>query len=131
MHPNGKILYCVHRGHAPTDYQGRKVVIDPDNCFVVFAVNEATGEPTFIQRIDAAGICPRTFTLHHSGKMLVSANCETHVVKQGTEIREICANLAVFEMKSDGTLRFARKYDVELSGTDKLFWAGMVEYESA
>ena len=128
MHPNGRFLYCVNRGHAPTDYQGKKVLIDVDNTLVVFAINEATGEPTQIQRIDAGGICPRTVALDSRGKMLVVGNCETHWVKQGDEVRRVSANLAVFEVKDDGTLKFARKYDVELAPDTSLFWAGMVDY---
>jgi 6-phosphogluconolactonase len=120
VHPNGRFVYCVNRGHAPTDYQGKKVLIGADNTFVVYAINEATGEPT--------EICPRTFALHPGGKMLVAANCESHWVKDGNDVRMVSGNLAVFEVKDDGTLKFVRKYDVDLGPGDKLFWAGMVDY---
>ena len=69
-----------------------------------------------------------TFSLHPDGKMLVAANCETHLVKSGDGIREVSANLAVFEVRDDGTLAFVRKYDVPLAPHEKLFWAGIVEY---
>jgi len=128
VHPNGRFVYCVNRGHVPVDYQGRKVLIGADNTFAVFAVDEATGEPTLIQHIDSAGLCARTFALHPSGRMLVAANAETHLVKDGEAIREVSGNLAVFEVKSDGTLGFVRKYDVALGPDDKLFWMGMVDY---
>ena len=139
VHPNGKFVYCVNRADVPADYQGRKVLIGADNSFVVFALDEATGEPTLIQRIDTMGIEPRTFSLHSGGRMLVAANGETHLVKAGDEIREVAANLAVFEVRSDGTLRFIRKYDMPVPltnyspasgnfGSDELYWAGFVDY---
>ena len=127
VHPNGRFVYCVNRGHVPVDYQGKRVLIGADNAFVVFSINEATGEPSLIQHVDSGGICARTFALHPSGKMLVAANCETHLVKEDDEVREVSANLAVFEVRSDGTLNFVRKYDVELGPQDKLFWMGMVD----
>ena len=60
--------------------------------------------------------------------MPVAANAETRWVKDGEEIREISGNLAVFEVRSDGTLGFVSKYDVELGQDDKLFWMGMADY---
>jgi len=128
MHPNGKFVYCVNRGHAPVEYEGKPVLIGADNTFVVFRVDETTGEPTFIQRIDSGAICARTFALHPSGRMLVAGNAETHWVKEGDAVRQVSANLAVFEVKPDGTLRYVRKYDVALGPDDKLFWMGMVDY---
>jgi 6-phosphogluconolactonase (cycloisomerase 2 family) len=127
VHPNGRVLYCVNRGHVPVDYQGKQVVIGADNTFAVFSIDAATGEPTLIQHVDSGGICARTFALHPSGKMLVAANAETHWVKEGDAVREVSANLAVFEVKSDGTLAFVRKYDIALHAQDKLFWMGLVD----
>jgi 6-phosphogluconolactonase (cycloisomerase 2 family) len=128
VHPNGRFVYCVNRGHVPVDYQGEKVLIGADNTFAVFAVDPVTGEPSLIQHIDSGGICARTFALHPSGRMLVAANCETHRVKQGEQVREVSGNLATFEVRGDGTLRFVRKYDVALGPEDKLFWMGMVNF---
>ena len=127
VHPNGRYVYCVNRGHVPVEHQGKKVLVGVDNTFAVFALNEATGEPTLIQHIDSGGICARTFAVHPSGKMLVAANCETHLVKEADAVREVSANLAVFEVKADGTLRFVRKYDVTLGPDEKMFWMGMVD----
>lgn len=104
------------------------MLIGADNTFAVFSINEATGEPTLLQHIDAGGICARTFAVHASGELLVAANAETHLVKQGDDVREVSANLAVFEVDGDGRLKFVRKYDVELGPQDKLFWMGMVDY---
>lgn len=128
MHPNGRFVYCVNRGHVPVEHQGKKVLVGADNTFVVYKVDEATGEPTLVQRIDSGGICARTFALHPSGRMLVAGNAETHWVKEGDAVREVSGNLAVFEIKADGTLRYVRKYDVALGSDEKLFWMGMVDY---
>jgi hypothetical protein len=35
------------------------------------------------------------------------------------------AGMTVFRIAADGTLAFARKYDVELSGAQQ-FWSGMI-----
>ena len=128
VHPNGRFLYCVNRGHVPEAYRGRKVLIGADNTFVVFAIDPATGEPTLVQHIDAGGLCPRTFALHPSGKLLVAANAETHLVKTGDGVHQVSGNLAVFQVAGDGRLEFVRRYDVELGPDDKLFWMGMVNY---
>jgi len=128
MHPNGRVVYCVNRGHVPVDHNGQKVLIGADNTFAVFSINETTGEPALLQHIDSGGICARTFAVHRSGKMLVAANCETHLVKEGDNVREVSANLAVFEIRGDGTLNFIRKYDVQLAPQDKLFWMGMADF---
>lgn len=127
VHPNGRFVYCVNRGHVPVDYQGKPVLIGADNTFLVFRVDAASGEPTLVQRIDAGGICARTFALHPSGRMLVAGNAETHWVKEGDSVREVSGNLAVFEVNADGTLRYVRKYDVALGTDEKLFWMGMVD----
>lgn len=128
LHPNGRIVYCVNRGHVPVDYQGRQVLIGADNTFAVFAIDQTTGEPALLQHIDSGGLCARTFAVHASGKMLVAANAETHLVKQGDDVREVSANLAVFGIGGDGRLTFVRKYDVELGPQDKMFWMGMADY---
>ena len=60
--------------------------------------------------------------------MLVAGNAETHWVKEGEAVRQVSGNLAVFEVKADGTLGYVRKYDVALGPDDKLFWMGMVDY---
>ncbi len=128
VHPNGRFVYCVNRGHVSTEYQGKPVLVGVDNTFAVFSVNEATGEPTLVQHVDSGGICARTFALHPSGRMLVAANAEAHLVKFGDEVREVSGNLAVFQVRSDGTLEFVQKYDVALGPQDKQFWMGMVDY---
>lgn len=128
VHPNGRFVYCVNRGHTPEEIDGKQVLIGADNTFAAYSINPASGEPTLIQHQDSHGICARTFALDPSGRMLVAANSETHWVKEGSNIRSVSANLAVFEIRTDGSLGFVRKYDVELGGLAKLFWMGIVTY---
>lgn len=129
VHPSGKFVYCVNRGTAPTQYEGRSVLTDAINTFAVFAIDEATGKPTLIQHIDTEGISARTFSIDPGGKMLVAANSESHCVKYGDELREVPPNLAVFEIRPDGTLRFVRKYDWPSNSTDTLYWMGILSWQ--
>ena len=126
VHPNGRFVYCVSRGHAPQPFEGKEVLIDVENTIAVFSINGVTGEPKLIQHIDTGGICARTFSLEPSGRLLVTANAETHLVKKGKEIRLVPANLAVFKVRDDGTLEFKIKYEVPLGGAEKLFWMGIL-----
>ena len=130
MHPNGRFLYCSNRAHIPTDYQGRKVMVDADNSFAVYAVDEASGEPTLIQNIDSGGVFTRTFAIHPSGRMLVACNGEQFLVKQGDQVREVTPGLSVFAIQDDGRLRFVRKYETESDPVMRL-WMCMASYEAA
>jgi hypothetical protein len=46
-------------------------------------------------------------------------------VREGDTIRTLPAGLSVFRMGEDGTLTFARKYDIDV-GDKTMFWMGMV-----
>jgi 6-phosphogluconolactonase len=128
--PNGRTVYCANRGHEPQPYADKKVVIDADNTLVAYAIDQATGEPTVIQHIGSGGMCPRTFALDPSARMLVAANSESHWVKVGDDVQCMAANLAVFKVLDDGRLELKRKYDVELGPKQKLLWMGIVGYEA-
>ena len=104
------------------------MVIGPDNTLVVYSINPATGEPNAMQHIDSAGMCPRTFALDPSARMLVAANSEAHWVKEGDQVKWVPGNLSVFRVLDDGRLEFKRKYDVELGPKQKLLWMGIVGY---
>ena len=47
------------------------------------------------------------------------------MLPDGNAVREKPACLSVFRIAMDGTLQFARKYDVEV-GDRTMFWMGMV-----
>lgn len=128
VHPNGRFVYCVNRGHVPVDHQGQKVLIGADNTFAVFSLDQSTGEPVLIQHIDSGGICARTFALHPGGRLLAAANCESHLVLEGGAVRRIPARLALFDVRDDGTLALAHTHDVELEPQEKLFWMGLIAH---
>src|SRR5204862_3554462 len=60
VHPNGRFLYGANRAEATIEFQGRPVFKGGENSIVVYAINQATCEPTPIQHIETRGIHPRT-----------------------------------------------------------------------
>jgi 6-phosphogluconolactonase len=125
MHPNGRFVYVANRASGTTDFQGKPVFVGGENNIAVFAINQETGEPTLIQNIDTRGIHVRTFALDPSGKILVAGNMMQLSVHDKDGVNTVPASLAVFRVRSDGKLEFARKYDLNV-GSRNLFWMGIV-----
>ena len=46
-------------------------------------------------------------------------------MRDGDAVRTVAAGLSVFRMNEDGTLTFARTYDIDVGGTT-MWWMGMV-----
>src|SRR5213076_1516472 len=67
VHPNGRFLYGANRAQATTEFQGKQVFKGGENSIVVYAINEASGEPMPIQHIETQKIHPRTFHIDPSG----------------------------------------------------------------
>jgi 6-phosphogluconolactonase (cycloisomerase 2 family) len=126
VHPNGRFVYVGNRASDTVEFEGRKVFLGGENSIAVFAVAQATGEPTLIQSADAHGIHPRTFSLDPSGRMLVSAQVRPMLVRDGAGVRSVPANLTTFRVGADGKLTFVNAYDVDTGGAMQ-FWSGMVE----
>jgi 6-phosphogluconolactonase len=125
MHPNGRFVYVANRASGTTDFQGKPVFVGGENNIAVFAINQETGEPTLIQNIDTRGIHVRTFALDPSGKILVAGNMMQLSVHDKDGVNTVPASLAVFRVRSDGKLEFARKYDLNVVSRN-LFWMGIV-----
>src|SRR4051794_8492429 len=125
VHPNGRFLYGANRAEATIEFQGRPVFKGGENSIVVYAINQATGEPTPIQHIETRGIHPRTFHIDPSGRVLVVEHNLPVNVREGDAIKTIHAGLSVMRIGRDGKLTFVRKYDVEV-GDKTMFWMGMV-----
>jgi 6-phosphogluconolactonase (cycloisomerase 2 family) len=125
-HPNGRFLYVGNRGSGTVDFQGRRVLGSGENSIAVYSIDQETGEPTLIQNADTHGAHPRTFALDPSGRILVVANMQQVLVRDGKEVRPLPATLSVFRIGSDGKLEFVRKYDQDTSSGRNLFWTGMV-----
>jgi 6-phosphogluconolactonase len=125
MHPNGRFVYLANRASGTVDFEGKPVFAGGENNIAVFAIDQDTGEPTLIQNIDTRGIHTRTFALDPSGRILVAANMMQLPVRDKDGVRDVPASLAVFRVRSDGKLEFARKYDLNV-GSRNLFWMGIV-----
>jgi 6-phosphogluconolactonase (cycloisomerase 2 family) len=125
MHPNGKFVYLANRASGTVDFEGKPVFVGGENTIAVFAINQDTGEPTLIQNVDTRGIHVRTFALDPSGRILVAGNMMQLAVRDKDAVKTVPASLAVFRVRADGKLEFARKYDLDV-GSRNLFWMGIV-----
>ena len=121
VHPNGRFVYLANRASGTTDFQSQSVFIGGENTIAVFSINQDTGEPTLIQNADTRGIHARTFALDPSGTILVAANMMELPVREAKGVSTVPASLAVFRVRVDGKLDFARKYDVAV-GSRNMFW---------
>jgi 6-phosphogluconolactonase (cycloisomerase 2 family) len=110
VHPNGRYVYVGNRAFDTVDFEGKKIFPGGENNIAVFAIDQATGEPTLIQNEDVRGIYPRTFALDPSGRMLVVANIQPMLVREGAGLKTVPANLATYHVGPDGRLGFARSY---------------------
>jgi len=126
VHPNGRFVYQANRASGTTEYDGKRVFAGGENTIAVYSINKTTGEPSLIQNADTHGMEPRTFALDASGRILVAANQNTGLVREGKRLSTVPASLAVFRVRTDGKLDFVRKYDVETDRGRNLFWMGIV-----
>ena len=117
LHPNGQFVYVGNRNSTALSAGGT-------NDIAVFRINQETGEPSLIQNVDTRGVTPRTFSIDPAGRLLVVGNQTTLDVPEGTNVRTIPANLAVFRIQKDGRLEFVRRYDVAV-GRKPLWWVGL------
>jgi 6-phosphogluconolactonase len=126
VHPNGRFVYLTNRAFWLTDFEGKKVFAGGENSVAVFAIDQATGEPTLIQNAEGHANYLRTFGIDPEGRILVTASVWPMPVREGTEIKTIPAAIGVFRIGGDGKLEFARKYDIDATAQKQQFWAGMV-----
>ena len=125
MHPTGRFVYVTNRNSGVVDFEGTKVSDGGENNVAVFAIDQATGEPTLIQHSEARAIHLRTFSIDPSGRLLVAASILPMAVRDGNTLTTLAAGLSVYRIGSDGTLDFVRKYDVD-TGKFMQFWSRMV-----
>src|SRR5262249_34081025 len=125
VHPSGRFLYGANRAEATVEFEGKKVFKGGENSIVVYAIDQATGEPRPIQHIETRGVHPRTFHIDPSGRMLVAEHNLPVNVRDGDTVRTVAAGLSVFRIRTDGKLDFVRKYDIDV-GSSLMFWMGMV-----
>jgi 6-phosphogluconolactonase len=121
VHANGKFVYLTNRTF-PAREGGRDVSLGGEDNLAVYAVDQNSGEPRPLQHIDGHGVQLRTFGIDASARLLVAASIMPMLRSDGTTVS---AGMTVFRLAEDGTLVFARKYDVEV-GHAQQFWSGMV-----
>jgi 6-phosphogluconolactonase len=125
VHPTGRFVYVTNRNSGTVDFEGKKVSNGGENSIAVFAIDQATGEPTLLQQSEARTIHLRTFSIDASGRLLVAASILPMAVRDGTTVTTLAAGLSVYRIGSDGRLDLVRTYDVD-TGKFMQFWSGMV-----
>jgi 6-phosphogluconolactonase len=122
VHPNGRFVYVANRASSTVEQDGKKVFAGGENTITAFAIDQASGKPTPIQHVDTHGIHCRTFHIDPTGRLMVCAHIMGLPLADGTEIPP---RLTLFRIGDDGTLTFARSYDIETNGRF-MWWMGMV-----
>jgi 6-phosphogluconolactonase (cycloisomerase 2 family) len=125
VHPSGKFVYLTNRASDLVDLNGTKAFTGGENNVAVFAIDQASGEPTLIQNADGHAVELRTFGIEPSGRMLVAASIKPVPVRGADGIKIVPAKLCVFHVGSDGKLELKRQYDID-TGAHLQFWSGMV-----
>ena len=123
VHPSGRFVYLTNRAFWTTEFEGRQVFAGGENSVAVFAIDQASGEPTLIENADGHANYLRTFAIDTGGRLLVSASVWPMRLREGTTIP---AAICLFHIGDDGKLTFARKYDIDATVERQQFWAGMV-----
>ena len=122
IHPNGRFVTMTNRNSGTEEIGGRKVFKGGENNVATFAIDQASGEPTLIQNIEARTIHLRTFAIDPSGRLLIAASILPMAMRDGSTLP---AALVLYRIGDDGKLTFARKYDVD-TGRFMQFWTGIV-----
>jgi 6-phosphogluconolactonase (cycloisomerase 2 family) len=122
VHPNGRFVYLTNRNSGTTEVAGRRVFAGGENNIAVFAIDQATGEPTLIQNAEAQTNHLRTFSIDPSGRLLIAAGIQPIPLRDGSTL---AAALVLYRIGADGRLKFARKYEVD-TGRFMQFWTGIV-----
>lgn len=128
VHPNGRFVYLANRADWTVDFEGVPIFGGGENSIVVYAINQTTGEPAVIQRVDPRSMLVRTFAFDPNGRILVAASMKPFTVRDGAKLTTVHAGLSVFKVSDKGQLDFLRKYDVDTQ--DKtLIWMGIMGLE--
>jgi len=125
VHPSGRFVYVTNRASDLVESNGTKVVVNGENNIAVFAIDQATGEPTLIQNADGNAYELRTFGIEPGGRLLVAASIKPVPVRGADGIKTVPARLGVFHVGGDGMLTLKRQYDVD-TGAATQFWSGTV-----
>jgi 6-phosphogluconolactonase len=122
VHPNGRFVYLTNRNSGTAEVAGKKVFAGGENNVAVFAIDQASGEPTLIQNVEAHTNHLRTFAIDPGGRSLIAASVQPVAMRDGTAL---AAALVLYRIGTDGRLAYARKYEVD-TGRFMQFWTGIV-----
>ena len=122
IHPQGKFLYVSNRADKTEMRGGQEYLLAGENNIAVFALDEATGEPHFLEHSECHGAEPRNLAVDPTGTVFVAANQKTMYVPDAGGWRLEPANLALFRIAPNGRLSFVRRYDLHEQG-HWLLWA--------
>jgi 6-phosphogluconolactonase (cycloisomerase 2 family) len=125
VHPSGRFVYVTNRASDLATVDGQTVVINGENNVAVFAIDQASGEPTLIQNADGRAYELRTFGIDPNGRVLVAASIKPVPLREASGISTVPARQSVFSIGGDGRLELKRQYDVD-TGKGLQFWSGMV-----
>jgi 6-phosphogluconolactonase len=132
VHPGGGFVYLGNRsgvaakaGPGVEDVNGEKVFSGGESNIAVFAINQASGEPTAVQHAEIRAAHPRTFSLDSAGRMLVAGSLAPTAVRRDGKVVTIPAGMTVFKVGGDGKLDFVRKYDLDVGNLTQ-WWSGMI-----
>jgi 6-phosphogluconolactonase len=127
VHPNGRYVYQAQRATDAIDGPGTGGWGSGTNAIGVFAIDQASGEPTLIQTADTHGVVPRTFALDPTNTVLIAGNQDRVEIKDGSSpTMTLLPSLALFRVLPNGKLDYLRRYEVETKGDTALFWIGIV-----
>jgi len=124
IHPSGKFVYVANRSdHGAAE---GNLFRGGENNIAVFAINEATGEPSLLQHAPTHSIHVRTFSLDPGGQLLVAASIMGLDIAVSGQTLPVPAGLSIFKVSADGKLSFLRRDDVKTFGAERQYWAGIV-----
>ncbi|CUR58409.1 putative 6-phosphogluconolactonase-like enzyme [metagenome] len=124
VHPRGAVVYVANRAYTPDEIDGRSVLSGGENNIAVFRIDPCTGEPRAVQHVDTGGVYARTFHVHPSGRLLVTANLMPLDVLENGVVRAVPASLGVFRIDDGGKLDHLRTYEVDVRDKS-LYWIGI------
>jgi 6-phosphogluconolactonase (cycloisomerase 2 family) len=122
VHANGRYLYATNRAR---DLESGETFDGGTNDIAVFKIDQQTGVPTFIQRVDTRGNFPRTFGIDADNGLLVVGNEKTLEVITGGQGRRVLPSLAVFRIGADGRLTFLNQLTHPDNG-EVCFWVDVL-----
>jgi 6-phosphogluconolactonase len=96
VHPDGKFLFSSNRGH---------------DSIAVFAIDQATGMPRFLEAVPTGGKKPRNFEIAPGGSYLVAANQNSNnivIFKIDPETGHLTPTDQVLEVSSPVCIKFAK-----------------------